>query len=187
MRRLLAILALVAAFLPASPALGAPADPELDRFVYSAVLDGLHELGLPDATVDRILENDSEGRPVSFIPGCPICTPARNAFLAWRARPAVADRPPATASPELLARLASDKALERTSALGRLVQDLVTRRIAAARWTDAEAEAWGRRFQAATAEGQRQLTAHQAQDVPAYKMMWSCMMCDGAARACKRS
>lgn len=184
MRRTIATLALLLALLATAPvwAAEAPADPELDRFVYSAVLEGLNELRPPHATVDRVLEEDSEGRPVSFIPGCPICMPAREAFRAYRAQP----EPGSPTSGALLESLGSEKDLERTAALGRLVQDLVTRRIAASGWSDAEAEVWAQRFQSAAAEGQRQLSAHQARGVEAYEMMWSCMICDGASRACKR-
>lgn len=187
MRSMIATLAVLLALLSAGPARAdqGPADPELDRFVYEAVLDGLTTMGLSDATVDRILEEDSGGRPVSFIPGCPICMPAREAFRAYRQGTHPRDVAP-VAPAAMLAALDSEKDLERTSALGRLVQELIAKRIAAANWSDAEAESWGRRFEAAAAEGQRQLTAHQAQDVEAYKMMWSCMICDGASRACKR-
>lgn len=187
MRPVITTLALLLALVWAGPARAAqePADRELDRFVYQAVLDGLYTMGLSDQTVDRILEEDAEGRPVSFIPGCPLCMPAREAFRDYRQRTDARDVPP-SAPASMLAALDSEKDLERTSALGRLVQDLVAKRIAAANWSDAEAEAWSRRFEAAAAEGQRQLTAHQAQDVEAYEMMWSCMICDGASRACKR-
>lgn len=162
----------------------APQDPELDGFVYSAVLEGLSTQGLPDATVDRLLAVDPEGRPVSFIPGCPICMPSMRAFRDWRARP---DRSAASpASPERVAALSQDDDLGRTSALARLVRELVSRRIATAGWSESEAEAWSGRFEAAAREGQRQLVAWQAKGVATYRAMWSCMICDAATRACPR-
>lgn len=182
MIRMLALLLLMAALTVSARA---EADPELRRFVFFAVLEGLYELNLPDQAVDRLLEVDAQtGRPISFIYNCPICTPAYDAFRAYRQRPrdleVAGQAPPA----ELLAELTQDRPLGRTAALARLVQQLLSRRIAAARWTEEERRTWRARFERAAEEGQRQLRLQQ-KDVEAYKPMWSCMLCDAASRACK--
>ncbi len=63
----------------------APSEAQLNRFVFFAVLEGLFEDALPEDAVKLILRQD-KGEYVHFIKGCPICTPAVEAFRAYASR-----------------------------------------------------------------------------------------------------
>ncbi len=189
-------LGILVAVLALSWSLAAPAraadvnDVDFRKLVFFTVLEGLYELDLPDDVVDHILQVDPRsGHPYSFIQGCPVCTPVRDAFELYRRRPALggaAARGFGQAAPDQLAALRSEDPMERTHAVGRLVQQVMARQLASGRWSAEERTALMQRFRQAAQQGDEQLRQLQAKGVTIYQAMWSCTICDGARNACKR-
>lgn len=173
MKKLLMVLLVLGTMLSARAE--SYSDPGLEELVCESVLEGAQELGLSPETVDRLLARDATGRPYSLIPGCPICAGVEKGLRAYRERAHSRE----TKSTEL----DSENPLERTSALGRLVRGWVGRRLE--RMSAEEKAAWSPRFERAAEEGRRQLKVQQAEGAEAYKLMWSCLMCDAAVRATK--
>ena len=61
---------------------------EFHQEIFFAVLEGLYRSGVDDEVVDAVCEVDaSTGMQRYFIQGCPICTPALDAFRLYRGRP----------------------------------------------------------------------------------------------------
>lgn len=86
---LVLMIAALAGFAPSAPQ--APrlefGTKEFNRFIFFAVLEGLYEDGVPEATVTRILERRAnEGFYVHFVYACPICGPTVDAFRAYSRR-----------------------------------------------------------------------------------------------------
>ena len=168
-------------------------DREGQKLVYFAVLEGLYDLSIPDAVVTKVLSVDDQGRPISFILGCPICHPVYDAFQTYRSRPAFfkSDRRDfATAESNAQTQkdvelLNSDKPMERTAAVGRLVRLWVKAAITKQNLPSAEMARWANRLKAMSEVGQSKLSEHQRNGVEAYKLMWSCMLCDGAVKGSK--
>jgi hypothetical protein len=146
---------------------------EARNFVKEAVLIRLSESTLSKETLSLLLARDSEGHPVSFIPDCPICLGVQDALLA--VTPGEEDR-------NMAAELSVDKASTRTSFLARMVRDAVQEHLTTIESTSERVE-MADKLKKASDEGQRQLARYQARKVDTYKMMWSCLMCDAAARA----
>lgn len=176
-----------------APANAAFFDREGQKLIYFAVLEGLYDLSLPDSVVTKVLSSDNQGHPISFILGCPICHPVYDAFQAYRSRPAFfrsdrRDFATSESSAETLKdveQLNSDKAMERTAAVGRLVKRWVRAAITKQNLPSAELARWANRLKAMSEVGQSKLSEHQRNGVEAYKLMWSCMLCDGAVKGSK--
>lgn len=189
--RVLLVLLLILAASPGARCEETFRDPELEQFVYQAVREGLGQLRPPASTLDLVLAVDPQsGLPYSFLPGCPICQSARQALTDYRqalaapdaageARTGAADEAPA---PEAQA-LADPDPLARTSALGRLIVRWVARAAARQGWTPQELARWAQRFERAAEVGRAQLSRYQREGVEAYKMMWQCLLCQGAVQA----
>ncbi|MEW6278914.1 MAG: hypothetical protein AB1758_09850 [Candidatus Eremiobacterota bacterium] len=172
---------IVTLLLLTAPAAAYDPDPEFEKLIFFSVLEGLYDVDLPRETVDLVLSVDPQGNPFSFLPGCPICRPVRQAFQVYR--DGLAGTPHGAGAPPELAELGSPEPLRRTSAVARLVRRWVARRLARERWTPAEKQAWAARFEAARLEGLQALSRSQSQGADAYRLMWSCLMCDAAVRA----
>jgi len=172
------LLAVLVAAVPARA--GGWPDRELQARIHDAVAAGLDDVAPPAEVVAKILTTDAQGRPVSFIVGCPICEPVLEAFKAYR------PQRPTKLSPEQMAALSQDDPLLRTAAVGRLVRDFVATSVASAGWTEAQRKDWDERIHRAEREGQRQLRQRQAEGVDAYQLMWTCKMCDAAAGGCPK-
>lgn len=169
-----------------------PTDNEFQQFVFFAVLEGLFQQGLPDATVDRLLQRDMQtGQPYLFVYACPICHPTYDALSLYRSRrPFYGDKGSrrdfaVQADPKMLARLNSDDPAVRADAFGDLVQTFIARKVASSRWSQAEAEAWGLKFEQAKQEGERHLQDYKAAKNSTYRWMKSCSMCRGASQGAK--
>jgi len=188
-RLLLALLSLLSGLvLNVAPARAEKVDDaQFRRFIYFATLEGLYETGLPDEVVDRILSIDPKlNLPISFLKGCPVCQPVHDAFAFYRLRPRMwgSERDFASSiSPQRLAALSDSDDLKRTAAIGELVSQIISQRVATMRWTSDERIAWNKAFERAAEEGEKQLRLLQAQGGPAaWQMMWSCLVCDGAKK-----
>lgn len=63
------------------------------RFVFYAVLEGVYEDGISDEAINLIVPNPKSmadlvhPQRTNFIQSCPLCTPAFDAFCAYKARP----------------------------------------------------------------------------------------------------
>jgi hypothetical protein len=63
------------------------------RFVFYAILEGLYEDGVSDEALKLIvpdvksMANLKDPEKTNFIPSCPLCTPAFDAFCAYKSRP----------------------------------------------------------------------------------------------------
>jgi hypothetical protein len=168
-------------------------DREGQKLVYFAVLEGLYDQSIPDAVIAKVLVNDNQGRPVSFILGCPICHPVYDAFQTYRTRPSFfkSDRRDFSTTDQQdelhneIKMLNSEKPMERTAAVGRLVRRWVQIALAKQNLSSAEMGRWATRLKAMSEVGQSKLSEHQRNGVEAYKLMWSCMLCDGAVKGSK--
>lgn len=84
------LLLLPAALTAARPGGGSGCGTTLDyeRELFFSVLQGLYRDGVTNDVVDALLVPNDANHPALFVPGCPICTPALNALLVYRMRPA---------------------------------------------------------------------------------------------------
>jgi hypothetical protein len=144
-------------------------------FVKEAVLSRLSDSTLSEETLTLLLAEDSAGHPVSFIPDCPICLGVQDALLSLT---------PADEDHEVPEELSAAKASTRTSHLARLVRSAVKEHLRTIEDVSDRME-MADSLKEASKEGQRQLARYQARKIESYKMMWSCLMCDAAAKAGK--
>lgn len=180
-----------------------PAEPQVtvntDRAVYEqeiflAVLEGLYRDGVQNAAVDAIVAEDPRsGYPVNFVYACPICTPALNAFLAYRARPGFyedkhgRDAFGSGLAPERVARLTSTDGVDRQAAIRDLIEGWIAQRLEAKRPTNAERAAWLAEMDQRRKEGMSYLERYREEGIPGYATMEACPFCDGAQAACMRT
>jgi hypothetical protein len=159
-------------------------EPEL----FFAVLEGLYRDGVPNEVVDALLVTNDAGHPALFVPGCPICTPALNAFQVYRARPALVGKKiqwdtfgPGLA-PELRVACTLGSLDQRFRALNGLVQGWIERRLDARRLSPEEAEAWRLTMDSWRQKGMAGLAPQQVggREVA----LPSCAACDAANGAC---
>lgn len=167
-------------------------DDQFQQFVFFAVLEGLYQQSLPDATVDRLLERDMQtGQPYLFVYACPICHPTYDALTLYRSRrPFLGDKAGrrdfrAELAPALLVRLNSDDPAVRADAFGDMLAGFIARKVAASRWSSEEAAAWQQKFLEAKKEGESHLREYQAANNHTYRWMKSCSMCRGANQGVK--
>ncbi|MCE9594703.1 MAG: hypothetical protein K8S98_10970 [Planctomycetes bacterium] len=159
------------------------------RELFFAVLEGLYADGVSDAAVDAVLEVDRESElPANFVKGCPICTPAFDAFRAYRARPAMSTKSAfgsglAGADEDALVR---GDAEQRFQVSGRLVQGWIRRHLDDRKLTYDDRAAWARAMEAWRKKGMATLEQLRASERPGiFAKRKSCSMCDAANGACK--
>lgn len=143
------------------------------QFVKEAVEAKLQTASFSESTLSRLLAKDEKGHPLSFIPDCPICLGVQDALKAQQA---------GEQDEGLPAELQADKASTRTSFLAKFVRVAVKEKLATLSSLQERVD-MAAKLKAGSEEGQRQLERYQGRKVEAYKMMWSCLMCDAAARA----
>lgn len=61
-------------------------DPDLNRVLFFATLEGLCEEGIPDEAVKAVLAQDEKGRYRHFVYACPVCSPVLEGFRAYAMR-----------------------------------------------------------------------------------------------------
>jgi len=156
------------------------------RTVFFAVLEGLYEDGVATEDVEAILRMDPATRTYeNFVTACPICGPARDAFLTYRVRPRwrgykVLDDTFGKGLDETTRTASwSEDPATRFDALEGLVRTWVARRLARERLTDAERQAYARAFEDMRKEGMSRI------DGGAPKKLKRCAMCDGAFGAAR--
>lgn len=146
---------------------------EARSFVTDAVQTELSSLGLSQTTRDLLLLTDEEGHPLSFIPDCPVCLGVQDALAKVETTEVDRDVPEAWSVP---------KASTRTSAFARFVKQAVQNKLLTIEDMGERLD-MNKKLKLASDEGQRQLARYQTRKVKAYKMMWSCLMCDSASKA----
>lgn len=117
----------------------APApEPNLNRVLFFATLEGLCEEGVPDAAVQAVLEKDGEGRYRHFVYACPVCSPVVEGFRAYALR---RDFYYGRKGDPLLAKEGDGKAFvaDPAAALHDFVERCVARQVASRRLTEKEA------------------------------------------------
>ncbi len=170
--------------LCAIPAVGGipEADPgPFHKTVFFAVLEGLYEDGVATEDVEAILRIDAgTKRLANFVPGCPICNPARDAFEVYRARPkwrgykGLVDTLGRGLDKATRAAIRSEDPATQFPAIEGLVREWVGRRLATFRLTEAEREGYAQAFEEMRKQGMSAIDG----GVPA--AMKSCAICDGA-------
>lgn len=168
-------LILLLLFLTMLPGLAEEKHQVARDFVAQAVTKELSESQLTQKTLDLLLAQDEQGRPLSFIPDCPICLGVQDALLAWKVSSEDVNVPDDWSAA---------RASTRTSSLAKFVRQAVKRELGTIEDLNQRLE-MNHRLRAGSEEGQRLLTLQQNRKVKAYKMMWSCLMCDAAERATK--
>lgn len=167
-------------------------DADFRQFVFFAVLEGLYEQSLPDATVDRLLARDvMTGQPFHFVYACPICHPTFDALTLYRGRqPFYGNKEgkrdfASRLDPAVFERLNADDPQVRADALALLMEGFIARKIAASRWTPDESRAWQQKFELAKEEGEKHLRDYQDRNLSTYRWMKSCSVCRGAVEGAK--
>jgi hypothetical protein len=183
------------AFVPAlGPAGGARCQAEqrwqgetLSHEIFFAVLEGLYEDGVSSEAVDAITAKDPEhGYPANFVWACPVCMPAYEAMLTYRARPRFDfKKGPQDFGPGLdeatMARLTTGEIAERQQAIMGLVERWLARRIEARRLTQVERDVWREEMAMRRKKGMSMLQSYQQQGMKgSYAKMKACPFCDGA-------
>jgi hypothetical protein len=186
---------IVTAFLVLGEARGAEPDqrPDVSRFIFFSVLEGLYEDGVPTEAVDQILARETESGPyLHFVYACPICMPALDAFRTYRARPLFyankAERD--TFGPGLsgatLERLCSEDIGVRLQVIEELVSGWVSRRLDGMRLTSAERTEWTEAVGFARKQGMDFLEIERrSRPGSARASVSTCAVCDAASRACR--
>lgn len=153
------------------------------RTVFFAVLEGLYEDGVATEDVERILLEDEAERLIHFVPGCPLCMPARDAFRVYRTRALwtdYKDLPEGTFGPgldkETRAALHSGDFATRFQAIQRLIERWVGKRLDLMRLTKDERFAWRN----AIADMRKRGTALLQSANAALRSQKSCAVCEGA-------
>ncbi|MHC5211856.1 MAG: hypothetical protein ACYTG2_14140 [Planctomycetota bacterium] len=188
-------------------------DSDAGRFVFFAVLEGLFLDGVQDAVVQAVLDgpgtvapqapgaSDAPGVPepygeqwwaqAVFVPGCPLCTPARAAFGTYRTRASFQLKPPSGPGrtrdafggglPDTVAaRLVHPDREERLAALRTLVATWIDARLERQRATPAERAGLLIWMEDAAKQGMAQLR-EATRERPELRESWaSCAFCDGA-------
>ena len=178
------------------------------RLLFAAILEGLYTDGVQNDVVDMVLgtARDNQTAPAGFsmhfVVGCPLCTPAYDAFQTYRAREALLCMQVKKAalrehqkdtfgqglSKEMRDRILSADAETRLSAMAELTQRWVDRRLRSMRLTADERAAWLRILAEGRKQGMDRLESNNKRvsasggKSPAYKMT-ACAFCDGAVGA----
>lgn len=168
------------------PAAGA----EFDRYhqgVFFAVLEGLYRDGVSTEAARAIVEVDPDQHQfLSFVPGCPICTPALDAFLLYVGRPKFRTKPgfADTFGPGLsqaqIAQLTGGDARARRVALRGLVERWMDAWLDRMRLDPAERAQWERELAARSEKGMAILTGLREAEPERYAGFDECPLCAGA-------
>lgn len=161
-------------------------DPSLHhRTVFFAVLEGLYEDGVATTDVERILLQDEAKQLMHFVPGCPLCMPARDAFRVYRTRTLWTDYknlPDGTFGPGLSEQtrsaLHSDDFATRFQAIQKLIERWVGKRLDLMRLTKDERFAWRNAIADMRKRGNALLQSANA----ALRGQKACAICEGAYR-----
>ena len=185
---------------------------KLARFLFAAMLEGLYTDGVKNDIVDMVLRRSDDvrpelaGSPMHFVPACPVCTPAYDAFRVYRGREVLLSMQKKKAakrehakdtfgqglSNEMRERILSDDVEKRLTAMAELTQRWVDRRLRSMRLTADERAAWQRQLALGRKRGMGNLVAINKRDSAsgskssAYKMT-ACPFCDGAVGAVDHS
>ena len=162
------------------------------RVVFFSVLEGLYDDGVSNKTVDLVIRQDpTTGGAMHFVPGCPLCMPALDAFRAYRRRPGFSmkgtgDTFGSGLEPELLSEFKSEQMEDRVEAVYVLVQRYVRRRLDEMRLTSDERRRWLRGMAERRKKGMYMLKVLQeAGTAGAFTGMKRCGVCDAARGACE--
>jgi hypothetical protein len=111
------------------------------RFVFYAILEGLYEDGVSDEALKLIVPDPKsmadlkDPEQTNFIPECPLCTPAFDAFCVYRARPVFVGQAASKTSTfggglskETLAGLRGSPS-ERRETIRQLIENYIARRL----------------------------------------------------------
>lgn len=171
-------------------ALPAPPEESFDRYhqgIFFAVLEGLYRDGVSSAAARAIVELDPlSGYPLSFVQGCPICTPAMDAFQLYLARPAFyARKVPADTfgqglSEEVVARLTGPDRTARRAALRELVEGWVDGWLDRQRLDPGERDRWRAALSERSKRGMDMLAELQQTGLGLYGDFDECPLCLGA-------
>ena len=158
--------------LMSAPSLAQESHSEARLFVESAVKAALSDMELTESTTKLLLVKDSDGHPLSFIPDCPVCLGVQDAISKFSTGDSDRNLPEG---------FVSERPSTRTSSMARWVRKAVREKLAELPMEQRLDMA--KKLQKASDKGQKELKRYQSRKVQAYKMMWSCLMCDAAARA----
>jgi hypothetical protein len=152
--------------------------------LFFAVLEGLYRDGVTNDVVEGLLVPNDAGGAALFVPGCPICTPAFNAFLVYRTRPAFAGKKIdqdtfGPGLPEGVAAACTGPDMDaRFKALNGLIEGWVAQHIKSRRLTADEAAEWRRIMEEWRKKGMGGL---QQQQVAGRDFsLKTCAVCDAA-------
>ncbi len=184
---------------------------KLNRLLFTSILEGLYTDGVKNDVVDMILlTDDGEGPgranfPIHFVPACPICIPAIDAFRTYRNRVDLwsmnikkatkredrKDNFGSGLSKIMRDRILSKDAETRMSAMAELTQRWVNRKLVSMRLTEAEHEEWKKNLALGRKRGMSGLQGKWAKLYPRKKLngyqMKTCPFCDGAFGASDNS
>jgi hypothetical protein len=178
----------------------APREVSVTPLVFFAVLEGLYADGVSNEDVDAILAMDpTTKRPrfeEHFVPQCPLCHPAFDAFVVYRSRPDFSQQWKdghwknsfgKGLDPKLSKELHSDNKAECLGAIQKVVDTWVRRRLDSMRLSPEEQAAWGKALEDGRTQGMDRLKQLQAGGgANGYADWKGCAICDGAAGACKK-
>jgi len=167
---------------------------ELRNMIFFSVLEGLYEDGVDNASMDVLLAREpapAGGRYTHFVYACPICMPAINAMLVYRARPEfygwkdVTDTFGKGLPEETRKTLATGAFKQRLTVLHDLLQRWIARRLDRTSLTAAQRAAWHRAIEEGRKEGMKMLAEFQRNGVAgSFANETACAACDGAMGAC---
>jgi hypothetical protein len=155
--------------------------------IFFAVLEGLYRDGVSSEVARAITAVDPQSlQPSSFVPGCPICMPALDAFLLYLERPPfrgkklARDTFGAGLPAEQVARLSGPDGRARRAALRDLVQRWVYEHLDRLRLDPVERGAWTRELAARPETGMAILAGLQKSGDALYGDFDECPLCLGA-------
>jgi hypothetical protein len=166
-----------------------PTRDEVHQMVFFAVLEGLYEDGASNAFVDRVLAIDpATEQPQHFVPGCPLCGPAQDAFRAYRARPKFYGVKDDTdtfghgVSETWKKGIADASQKRRLDTLMQMVQSYTRRRLDKFRLNEKVRSRWIRDLKERAKKGTTIMRVWQeGKQAGAFSGMKSCGVCEGAA------
>src|SRR5262245_11491865 len=156
--------------------------------LFFAVLEGLYRDGVTNDVVEALLVPNDAGGPALFVPGCPICTPALNAFLVYRIRPPFRGKKIERDTfgpglPESIAAACTGPDLTaRFKVLNGLIEGWVAQHLAQRRLTAGEAAEWRQTMEEWRKKGMAGLAPQQVAGKDFSQK--SCAVCDAANGAC---
>lgn len=159
--------------------------------IFFAVLEGLYRDGVQNEVVDRIIAVDEKtGWPENFVYSCPICTPAFDAFRAYRQRPGFSGKklPMDSFGPglseEMVERIGSWDIALRHAAIQELVGGWIRHRMDDLRLSEEERGGWQQEMEKRRKIGMGFLQDYREHGLGrTYAAMKACPFCDAANEA----